>query len=276
MEGTPLSKAALAAIAAAGVALVLAVVSTVVVIGRSPPGAGAAPGDRALIEVEADAEAVRALLLRDAVTLAPGGLLPRDPVALGLSPGDILVTFGGRPLHAVTDLQVALRGAIRGGATALVFEIERGGKPLVVRIAARGELKPPAGQPGLVSMTSTDPDQQEILNGITKIDDEHVDVTRAAIEKVLANPLPVSKGARIVPSIKNGEPDGVKIYALRPSSIYSALGLQNGDTIHSINDQPLNTPDQALELYTELRTADVLVLELTRRGRDASLTITIR
>src|SRR5688572_9949467 len=109
-EGAPLSKAALAAIGAAGVALVLAVVTAIVVIGRSPAtAAGVAPGGRELIEVEANAAAVRALLQRDAVTLAPGGLLPRDPIALGLEPGDILTTLGGRPLHAVTDLQIGLR-----------------------------------------------------------------------------------------------------------------------------------------------------------------------
>jgi general secretion pathway protein C len=47
--------------------------------------------------------------------------------------------------------------------------------------------------------------------------------------------MAVAKGARVVPAVKNGKPDGFKLYAIRPSSVYSKLGLTNGDTIQSIN-----------------------------------------
>ena len=68
----------------------------------------------------------------------------------------------------------------------------------------------------------------------------------------------VAKGARVVPAVKNGKPDGFKLYAIRPSSVYAKLGLQNGDTLQSINGFELTSADKALEVYTKLREATSL------------------
>ncbi len=70
--------------------------------------------------------------------------------------------------------------------------------------------------------------------------------------------MAVAKGARVVPAVKNGKPDGFKLYAIRPSSVYAKLGLQNGDTLQSINGFDLTSADKALEVYTKLREATSL------------------
>jgi general secretion pathway protein C len=83
------------------------------------------------------------------------------------------------------------------------------------------------------------------------------------------------KGARVVPAIKNGQPNGMKLYAIRPSSVFARLGFTNGDTIEQINGTAITTPDKALELYTKLQKVDVVTVDITRRGNPLRLTITI-
>ncbi len=118
--------------------------------------------------------------------------------------------------------------------------------------------------------------QSSIDNGIKKIDDNTFEIDKALVDKVLANPMAVAKGARIVPAVKNGKPDGFKLYAIRPSSVYAKLGLTNGDTLQSINGFELTSADKALEVYTKLREATSLEMEVMRRGKPVTLKYTIR
>lgn len=122
--------------------------------------------------------------------------------------------------------------------------------------------------------------RQELLaaidEGVKKSGDNSWDIDRAVVDKVLANPTAVGRGARIVPSIKNGKPNGFKLYAIRPSSVYSKIGLMNGDTIHAVNGFDLTTPDKALEVYTKVRESNNLSVTVTRRGKPVTLKYSIK
>ena len=63
---------------------------------------------------------------------------------------------------------------------------------------------------------------------------------------------------------------------MRPGGLFALLGLQNGDTLRSINGFDLSTPDRALDAYTSLRRADHLDVALERRGQPVALEITIK
>jgi hypothetical protein len=111
--------------------------------------------------------------------------------------------------------------------------------------------------------------------GVRKIDDTHYDVKSSLVEQILINPMAFAKGARLVPAVKDGQPEGFKLYVIRPASLYARIGLMNGDTIQSINGHRLDTADKALEIYTALRDAKRLEIGLSRRGRPLTITITI-
>jgi len=129
---------------------------------------------------------------------------------------------------------------------------------------------PPAGDENKDEM------QAAIDSGVKKIDDNTYEIDRSLVDKVLANPMGVAKGARVVPSVKNGKPDGFKLYAIRPNSVYAKLGLQNGDTLQSINGFELTSADRALEVYTKLREASALQVDVTRRGKPTTLNYRIK
>lgn len=130
--------------------------------------------------------------------------------------------------------------------------------------------------PAVASAESGDDMQASIDNGIKKIDDSNYEIDKSLVEKVLLNPMAVAKGARVVPSMKNGKPDGFKLYAIRPSSAFAKLGLTNGDTLQSINGFELTSADKALEVYTKLREATSLEVEVTRRGKPVTLKYSIK
>jgi general secretion pathway protein C len=135
-------------------------------------------------------------------------------------------------------------------------------------VAAAPEL-PTAGSDG-------DDLQASIDGGIKKIDENTFEIDRALVDKVMTNPMAVAKGARIVPAVKNGKPDGFKLYAIRPTSVYAKLGLTNGDTLESVNGMDFSSADKALEIYTKLKDATSLELDVTRRGKPITLKYTIR
>lgn len=157
-------------------------------------------------------------------------------------------------------------------------DFENGGR--IERLVLTGATPPAVTPVAKVEEPKNDDNkddlQSSIDNGIKKIDDTTYEIDKSLVDKVLANPMAVAKGARVVPAVKNGKPDGFKLYAIRPSSVYSKLGLSNGDTIQSINGFELTTADKALEVYTKLREATSLELEVTRRGKPVTLKYTIR
>src|SRR5512140_3084650 len=144
-----------------------------------------------------------------------------------------------------------------------------GAPPPTVVAAVETPPATPSGEPG-------DDMQASIDSGIKKIDDSNYEIDKSLVEKVLLNPMAVAKGARVVPSMKNGKPDGFKLYAIRPSSAFAKLGLTNGDTLQSINGFELTSADKALEVYTKLREVTSLEVEVTRRGKPVTLKYSIK
>ena len=60
---------------------------------------------------------------------------------------------------------------------------------------------------------------------------------------VLIDELRRGKTTRLVPTLKDGKPIGVKVYAMTPGTFVDAIGLTNGDTLIAIDDVKLATAD---------------------------------
>ena len=113
-------------------------------------------------------------------------------------------------------------------------------------------------------------------DGIKKVGENRFAVDRDLVDQLMKNPLLASRGARIIPSIKNGKANGFKLYAIRPSSLYAKIGLRNGDTIQAVNGFELTSADKALEVYTKLKEASNLSVSVTRRGKPITLSYQIQ
>lgn len=102
------------------------------------------------------------------------------------------------------------------------------------------------------------------------------DIDRALVEQALSNTAALATTARFVPSVRDGKPNGFKLYAIRPGSLFDRLGLKNADTVKAINGMEMSSPDQALSVYSKLRSASHLTVTVERRGETQTLDYTIR
>lgn len=111
--------------------------------------------------------------------------------------------------------------------------------------------------------------------GVSKISETDYNIDGSEIDRVLNNLSEVATKARIVPSFKNGKPNGFKLFSIKPGSIYSKIGLRNGDVIQRVNGHEMNSPDKALEIYQRLKDSSSITVDIQRRGRAMTMNYAI-
>ncbi len=121
-----------------------------------------------------------------------------------------------------------------------------------------------------------DPLAADLDKGVKKLSETEYQVNRDLLDKVLGDTNLLARSARIVPNIVDGKPNGFKLYAIRPGSVYARIGLHNGDAIQAINGYDMSSPDKALEVYTKLRKANHLTVTVNRRGQTSTMDYSIR
>jgi hypothetical protein len=172
----------------------------------------------------------------------------------------IIRTVNGKPTATVADVIASLEAAV--DQPTIRLGLERNDQTFTFTMVL--EEAPPA-TPSI-----------DFAKQIKKLNDTTYEVAADLRDTVLANPMAITKGARVVPAMQDGKPIGFKLYAIRPSSIYAALGIANGDTLVSANGSALDSTDKALEVYTQLRKAKQIKLELIRRGKPITITYTFK
>ena len=106
----------------------------------------------------------------------------------------------------------------------------------------------------------------ELKDGVAQVGQDEFLVGEQELNKALENlPLLLTQ-ARAVPYFKDGRPIGVRLYAIKPDSIFSKLGLQNGDILKSINGNNLDDFNQAVKLFEKLRDEKSIAVTLERNG----------
>lgn len=112
--------------------------------------------------------------------------------------------------------------------------------------------------------------------GVKQLTENDYEVPRAEIDRTLSNLNDVAMQARIVPAFKDGQAQGFKLFSIRPDSIYTKIGIQNGDVIKRINGYDLNSPEKALEIYSKLKEASRIDIEVERNGAAVRKTYNVR
>jgi general secretion pathway protein C len=147
---------------------------------------------------------------------------------------------------------------------ALIYAIERD-RVLVDNEGRNEYIDNSAAAPNL-GVTPLAPPVPATGEGVRQLNESQYVVRKAEIDKALTNLSELATQARIVPSFKNGVANGFKLFSIVPDSLYSKIGIQNGDVIRRINGYDMNSPDKALEVYQKLRDANRIEIELERRG----------
>jgi S1-C subfamily serine protease len=207
--------------------------------------------------------------------------------AIGARVDDKLVSLDGKPIAGADDLYSALTTPSERGRIAI--ELERSGTRVNLEYVVRPGTYAHPGEPVLshpeVLMSLvlaaphppsvSAPNEAAIAGGIRRFDEGHVEIQRALYDRWMSDSNALLATARFVPSIREGRPNGFKLYAIRPAEAIGALGFQNGDTLLAVNGKPVTTPDLALDVWTELRRARRFIVEGERRGQPFSIEIVV-
>ena len=113
-------------------------------------------------------------------------------------------------------------------------------------------------------------------SGIQAIDDNNYKIPKADLDKALANLNDLAMQARIVPAFKDGQAEGFKLFSIRPDSLYSKIGIVNGDVVKRINGFDMNSPEKALEIYTKLKDTTRIDVEIDRNGTPVRKTYNVQ
>ncbi|MEW6259540.1 MAG: type II secretion system protein N [Thermodesulfobacteriota bacterium] len=96
-------------------------------------------------------------------------------------------------------------------------------------------------------------------------------VKRTQIDEAIQNINALMKQVRIIPNFTDGKPDGLALSGVMTGSFFSSLGLQSGDILLGVDGKPIQSADDALKIYTGLKTANRLQLNIRRNGREEAL-----
>jgi general secretion pathway protein C len=111
---------------------------------------------------------------------------------------------------------------------------------------------------------------------VKKVSDSEFVVDETEVENALGNINQLLTQIRVVPNFQDGKPDGFKVFAIKPDSIFAKVGLKNGDVIRKVNDNDISSPEKALQIFQELRNEKNLSIEISRRGQTQNFSYEIR
>jgi general secretion pathway protein C len=96
-------------------------------------------------------------------------------------------------------------------------------------------------------------------------------IERSALERNLQNMGQLFTQMRAIPNVENGKTDGFSLSEVIPGSLFSQMGLRNGDIVSEVGGQDLNDPTQAIALMNSLRNSSSLSITVMRRGQPVEL-----
>jgi general secretion pathway protein C len=103
-----------------------------------------------------------------------------------------------------------------------------------------------------------------------QVDDRQqvMSVKRSLIDEAIKDINQLMKQVRIIPNFNQGKPDGLMISGIPQDSFFSQIGLRSGDILSGVDGKAIESVDDALKLYTGMKSASRVKLQLKRGGRE--------
>jgi len=98
-----------------------------------------------------------------------------------------------------------------------------------------------------------------------------IQLDREELESQMADLNELMQQVRIRPFMEGRNPAGFLVSNIKPGSLFSKMGLRNGDVIQGVNGETITTPDQAIELYESLMEGGAIDLDIKRGRRTQKL-----
>ncbi len=141
-----------------------------------------------------------------------------------------------------------------------------------VRTPAAGPPQPP---PPPANTAPAAPAEQA-ADTVRQVGEDKWVVDARELEDASTNMAKLMTQIRVVPNFTDGQPDGFKVFAIRPGSLFAKIGLQNGDVLKRINGIEMQGPEQAMEAYQRLKDETSIQIDLVRRNENKTFSYEVR
>jgi len=112
---------------------------------------------------------------------------------------------------------------------------------------------------------------------VRSVGENHYEVQRELVDRYLTDLDAISRMGRAIPHRgSDGEIDGYRLSGIRRRSVGDKLGIKNGDIVHAVNGQSLDSMQGAMAAYQTLQHESGFNFEVTRRGQRTTLTYDVR
>lgn len=127
------------------------------------------------------------------------------------------------------------------------------------RVLARRSMAPaPAAEPA-----------PAVNAAVQRLAENRFALPRGEVENMAANPAALFAQARILPKYDQGKMIGVQLNAIRPGSLFAQVGIQDGDTVSSVNGVTVSSPEDSQRLLEQFASGGALRVTVT--GRDGQV-----
>ncbi|WP_373498074.1 type II secretion system protein GspC [Desulfococcus sp.] len=146
-----------------------------------------------------------------------------------------------------------------------------GGKDEVLAMEKTGSGELPAGR----SLPAPSLPFPPVSGDATEDSQQRLSLSRQTVNEAMGDINGLMDQAKIRPHFRNGKPDGLTISRIRRDSIFSQLGLRSGDIITGVDGQAIESVDDALKFYNQLKSSSNVNLQIRRRGMPKQIEYTI-
>ncbi len=152
--------------------------------------------------------------------------------------------------------------------------VRRGGEDEILEVSLFPEENKPVSQAAPTVLTPSAPSAPG--NNIRAAGKNRWVMDRREIENAVDNLPALLTKARIVPNFSEGKPDGFRIFAITEDSLYSKIGLQNGDVLHRVNGIEVKDPQNFLKVFEQLKDENAITVDLVRNNQKETFSYEIR
>lgn len=103
-----------------------------------------------------------------------------------------------------------------------------------------------------------------------------ISLRRSDVEESLQDINKILSEARVRPYFKDGTPKGLIVTGIRGNSLFRRMGFRNGDIVQGVDSKPITSPDDIVSMYSDLKSASNVAIQILRRGREQTLNYNFR
>jgi general secretion pathway protein C len=103
--------------------------------------------------------------------------------------------------------------------------------------------------------------------GMNQAPPRSLNLSKRAVNENLSDLKSIMSQAVVRPFLNEGVPNGYIISNIAPNSLYEKMGLQNGDIIIDINNKPMQSADNLLQMVNLMQSGSGITLNVKRNGK---------